>query len=66
MKIRILTLLACLSALTSLAQDSLMFRKIADEILLHGTCYENLRVLCKTVGHRISGSPEAANAVAWG
>ncbi len=34
--------------------------------MLHGTCYENLRVLCKTVGHRISGSPEAAKAVTWG
>ncbi len=43
-----------------------MFRKISDEIMLHGTCYENLRVLCKTVGHRISGSPAAAKAVTWG
>ena len=34
--------------------------------MLHSTCYENLRVLCKTVGHRISGSPEAARAVTWG
>ena len=48
------------------AQDSLQMRKIADEILLHGTCYDNLRVLCKTVGHRISGSPAAAKAVTWG
>lgn len=48
------------------SQDSLMFHKISDQSLLHGTCYENLRVLCKTVGHRISGSPEAAKAVTWG
>ena len=41
-------------------------RKISDEIMLHGTCYENLRVLTKTIGHRISGSPEAAKAVTWG
>ena len=47
-------------------QDSLMFRKISDEIMLHGQSYNNLRVLCKTVGHRISGSPEAAKAVVWG
>ena len=47
-------------------QDSLMFRKISDEILLHGTCYDNLRVLCKTIGNRISGSPAAAKAVQWG
>lgn len=48
------------------AQDSLMFGRISDEVMNHGTCYENLRVLCKTVGHRISGSPAAAKAVAWG
>ncbi len=47
-------------------EDSLMFRKISDEILLHGQCYNNLRVLCKTVGNRISGSPAAAKAVIWG
>lgn len=47
-------------------QDSVMFRKISDEILLHGTCYENLRVLCKTVGHRLAASPGAAKAVTWG
>jgi carboxypeptidase Q len=68
MKLRILTLLAFLSAGTTFAQDndSLMFRKIANEIMLHGNCYNNLRVLCKTVGHRISGSPAAAKAVTWG
>ena len=43
-----------------------MFHKISDEVLMHGTCYENLRVLCKTVGHRLSGTPEAAKAVIWG
>ncbi len=66
MKLRILTLFAILPVLTSSAQDSLVFRKISDEIMMHGVCYNNLRVLCKTVGHRISGSPEAANAVVWG
>ena len=43
-----------------------MFRQISDEIMLNGTCYENLRVLCKSVGHRLSGTPAAAKAVAWG
>lgn len=47
-------------------KDSIMFRKISHEVLLHSTCYENLRVLCKTVGHRLSGSPAAAKAVTWG
>ena len=66
MKLRLFTILALLSSFASLAQDSLMFRKLSDEIMLHGTCYENLRVLTKSIGHRISGSPEAARAVVWG
>lgn len=65
MKLRLLAI-AVFTAYTSSAQDSLMFRKISDEIMLHGTSYENLRVLCKTIGHRISGSPAAAKAVTWG
>ncbi|MBX2906229.1 MAG: M20/M25/M40 family metallo-hydrolase [Taibaiella sp.] len=62
-------ILAIALATTSLCygqNDSIMFRNISDEIMLHGTCYENLRVLCKTVGHRLSGTPAAAKAVAWG
>jgi carboxypeptidase Q len=51
---------------SAIAQDSVMFRKISDEILLHGTCYNNLRVLCKQVGNRLSGTPAAAKAVTWG
>lgn len=48
------------------AQDSVIFRNISDDILLHGNCYNNLRVLCKQIGNRISGSPQAAMAVDWG
>lgn len=65
MKLRLLLILAMLPFLGATAQDSLTFRKISDEIMLHATCYDNLRVLCKTVGHRISGSPAAARAVEW-
>jgi carboxypeptidase Q len=43
-----------------------MVRKIYDDALTRSRCYENLRVLCKTIGHRISGSPQAENAVQWG
>jgi len=66
MKLRLLFILAFGSSVAASAQDSVVFRKIADEAMLHGTCYDNLRVLCKTVGHRISGSPAAAKAVTWG
>src|ERR1043165_7378063 len=63
---RLLTLLILLP-FTSIAQsDSVMLRKLHDEILMHGTCYENLRVLTKSIGHRLSGSPRAAKAVQWG
>ncbi|XZF15242.1 M20/M25/M40 family metallo-hydrolase [Chitinophagaceae bacterium MMS25-I14] len=65
MKQKLLPFLLVLSALSSKAQDSLTLQRISDEVLLHGTCYDNLRVLCKTIGHRLSGTPEAAKAVQW-
>ncbi len=46
--------------------DSLLISKIADEILVNGKAYENLRVLCKTVGGRLSGSPQMYKAETWG
>lgn len=65
---KIFTLLCAALAFSAHAQyeDSAALRKISDEIMFHGTCYENLRVLTKTIGHRLSGSPEAARAVTWG
>lgn len=39
---------------------------IAAHILLNGKCYEDLRVLTKTIGHRLSGTPEFDKAIAWG
>jgi carboxypeptidase Q len=46
--------------------DSIMLRKIHDEILTHESCYENLRYLCKQIGHRIAGSESAERAIEWG
>lgn len=46
--------------------DSVLLKNISDEIMLHGTCYDNLRVLTKQIGHRLSASPEAEKAVEWG
>ncbi|WP_375435506.1 M20/M25/M40 family metallo-hydrolase [uncultured Hymenobacter sp.] len=46
--------------------DSLAIRKIYDEALLRGQSYENLRELCTKVGGRLSGSPQAEQAVQWG
>ncbi|HEX2845878.1 MAG TPA: M28 family peptidase, partial [Chitinophagaceae bacterium] len=46
--------------------DSLMIRKIADEILQNSKAYENLRVLTKQIGGRLAGSPGMVKAEAWG
>lgn len=62
----LLSILTVCLVSTVVAQDSLTMRKLSDNIMLHGTCYDNLRVLCKDIGHRLSGSPEADKAVAWG
>jgi hypothetical protein len=60
-----LFLLAGFNALSQ-QEDSMLIRKIADEILVNGRAYENLRVLCKTVGPRLAGSPGMLKAEAWG
>ncbi len=46
--------------------DSLMIRKVADEILVHGQAYENLHTLTKTVGPRLSGTAQTYQAERWG
>ena len=53
-------------AFTAPAQnESVFIRSIYDEALERGESYETLRYLCKNIGARLSGSPEAAMAVAW-
>jgi carboxypeptidase Q len=47
-------------------EDSLKIRALANEILLHSKAYENLRVLTKQVGARLTGSPQTYKAEAWG
>jgi ribosomal protein L11 methylase PrmA len=46
--------------------DSIMIRKIYDEVLKNSECYQNLAYLCSNIGGRLSGSPQAAKAVDWG
>lgn len=46
--------------------DSVMIRRISDEILLRGKAYSNLYSLCKGVGQRLSGSPGMYKAEEWG
>jgi hypothetical protein len=47
-------------------EDSLMIRRIADEILLHSKAYDNLRDLTKNIGARLTASPQAYKAEQWG
>jgi len=61
-------LLAAFTCFTCFAQseDSLMIKKIADEILLNGKAPQNLYTLCKSIGTRLSGSTGMYKAEAWG
>ncbi|MEP7141548.1 MAG: M20/M25/M40 family metallo-hydrolase [Ferruginibacter sp.] len=43
--------------------DSIAIKKIADEVLTNGKAYDNLRLLCKKIGPRLSGSSQAQKAV---
>lgn len=47
-------------------EDSLFIKRISDEILTNGKAYENLRVLTKTIGARLAGSPGMVKAEKWG
>jgi hypothetical protein len=46
--------------------DSVFIRKIADEIFQHSTAYSNLYSLTKTIGARLSGSPQTYTSEKWG
>ncbi|WP_420575351.1 M20/M25/M40 family metallo-hydrolase [Ekhidna sp.] len=59
--VTLLLLIPCLS----FAQHEETIKKIYDETLTNGHVYENLRYLCKEIGHRLSGSPQAAAAVEY-
>jgi hypothetical protein len=47
-------------------EDSLFIRRIADQILVNGKAYDDLRVLTKQVGHRLAGSAGMYKAEQWG
>lgn len=46
--------------------DEAFIKKIADEILVNGKAYDHLRVLTKTIGGRLAGSPQMYKAEDWG
>jgi len=47
-------------------EDSMMIRRIADEVLVNGKAYENLRYLTKRIGARLAGSAGMVKAEQWG
>lgn len=60
--------LACSVSIANAQQneDSVMLRKLADDVLTHSTAYANLRVLTKDIGGRLAGSPQMPKAEQWG
>jgi hypothetical protein len=64
--IAVVFLVVSVSFVQAQNQDSVFIRRIADETLLHGTAYENLRILTKQIGARLTGSPQMPKAEQWG
>lgn len=56
----------CSFSLMGQSDDSITIKKISDDIFLNGKAYENLRVLTKTIGGRIAGSPQMYQSEVWG
>jgi carboxypeptidase Q len=59
-------LLTCVQHQFITAQsDSVIIRKLYTEALKNGKSYSNLDYLCNKIGGRLSGSPQAQQAVEW-
>lgn len=61
---RLFSLLVLVPVL-SMAQHEAAIKRIYDEALTNSPVHENLRYLCKEIGNRLSGSPQAASAVEY-
>jgi carboxypeptidase Q len=62
----ILAVLALVFIADAQTEDSVFIRRIADEILVNGKAYDDLRVLTKQIGGRLAGSPQMVKAEQWG
>lgn len=47
-------------------EDSIFIKRISDHILTNGKAYDDLRILTKTIGGRLTGSPQMVKAEQWG
>ncbi|MDR3716478.1 MAG: M20/M25/M40 family metallo-hydrolase [Puia sp.] len=54
------------SLISAREEDSLFIGRLSDEVLVNSKAYENLRVLTRTIGGRLSGSPQMYRAEEWG
>jgi carboxypeptidase Q len=54
---------AQLSTNNNFERDSVVIKKLADEVMINSNAYKNLRFLCKDIGPRLSGSKNALKAV---
>ncbi|MFZ4059187.1 MAG: M20/M25/M40 family metallo-hydrolase [Ferruginibacter sp.] len=59
----ILVLIGWGSGVFAQQSEVVFIKKIADEVMSNSKAYDNLRVLCKEIGPRLSGSIGAAKAV---
>ncbi|HSK12662.1 MAG TPA: M20/M25/M40 family metallo-hydrolase, partial [Phnomibacter sp.] len=59
----LLLLVSLFFSATSFSNDTLILQRMGEHMLKNGKAYENLRVLCKDIGQRLSGSEGAAKAV---
>ena len=65
LSILLISQLSFAQIVNNVIQDSSFIRSVYDEALIRGKAYEDLRELCKNIGHRLSGSAEAAMAIKW-
>ena len=65
---KFLLLVCCfpLIAQSQVNQDSVVIKKMSDEILTNGKAYDLLYELTKKIGGRLAGSPQQQNAAIWG
>lgn len=65
---KLLAFIPAFMVLSASAQnaDSVFIRRMADQILTQGKAYDDLRVLTKTIGGRLAGSPQMVKAEQWG
>jgi carboxypeptidase Q len=62
-----LSFLAFFTSFAVFAQDdSVVIRRLADEILSHSKAYDNLRDLTKNIGGRLTASAQSYKAEQWG